>query len=216
MLKFLTSLTFLYAFVIVLLLLYGWYYYKNFIKNGYQQRRFPVVFFLTGLACFSFLYSNINAPLSLKTFSNLDHHFIRHDGFSVSGSIELGRTDTVNYKGNAFNRFLINKQSKQLQLISTYSEEPFYTSSGNSYKLLSVNYPAANHTIQYKIDSISVSIKAIADSSFELRVNDNVVARTPKVIKKGIDSWNIFKDDIDFINTAWYTNEQLLASLRNI
>ena len=216
MLKFLTSLTFLYAFTIVLLLLYGWYYYKSFIKNGYQKRRFPLVFFLTGLACFSFLYSNINAPLSLKTFSNLDHHFIRHDGFSVSGSIELGRTDTVNFKGNAFNRFLVSKKNKQLQLISTYSEEPFYTASGNSYKLLSVNYRAANHTIQYKIDSIAISIKAIADSSFELRINDNFVARSQKVIKKGTDSWNIFKDEVGFINTDWYTNEHLLASLKNI
>ena len=216
MLKFLTSLTFLYSFVIVLLVLYGWIYYKSFIKNGYQKRRFPFVFFLTGLACFSFLYSNIHAPLSLRTFSNLDHHFIRHDGFRVSGSIELGRTDTVNYKGNAFNRFVFSKENKQLQLESVYSEEPFYAASGSSYKLLSVNYPAANHTICFKIDSITVSVKAIADSSFELRIDDTVVARTRKAIKKGTDTWNIFKDEVDFINTDWYTNEQLLSSLKNI
>ncbi len=98
MLKFLMSLSFLYAFTIVVLLLYGFFFYKGFIKNGYQKRRFPVVFLSIGVACFSFLYFNIHAPLSLKTFSNLDHHFIRHDGFKVAGKIELGRTDTVNYK----------------------------------------------------------------------------------------------------------------------
>ena len=216
MLKFLTSLIFLYAFTIVLLLLYGWLYYKSFLKNGFQKRRFPIVFFLTGLACFSFLYFTIHAPLSLKTFSNLDHHFIRHDGFRVSGSIEMGRTDTVNYKGKAFNRFVLSKKNKQVHLVSTYSEEPFYTASGNSYRLLSANYPAANHTIYFKIDSVAFSIKAIADSSFELKINKNIVARTRKMIMKGSDTWNIFKDEINFINSAWYTNEKLITSLKNI
>jgi hypothetical protein len=121
MFKFFTSLTFLYAIAIVVLLLYGLLYYKNFIKNGYQKRRFPLVFLLIGVACFSFLYFNIHAPLSLKTFSNLDHHFIRHDGFAVAKSIELGRTDTVNYSGNSFNRFILDKQSNQLNVSSSYS-----------------------------------------------------------------------------------------------
>ena len=199
MLKFLTSLTFLYAFTISVLLLYGLIYYKSFIKNGYQKRRFPLVFLLVSIACFSFLYFNIHAPLSLRTFSNLDHHFIRHDGFRVAGSIELGRTDTVNYKGNSFNRFVLSKKGNQLNVVSTYSEEPFYAASGpqgsasNSYKLLSTNYPAADHVVSFQIDSAVVSLKAIADSSFEVTVNNTVVGRTSKSIKKGITSWNIFK-----------------------
>ena len=150
MLKFLTGLTFLYAFTVAVLLFYGFLYYRSFIKNGYQKRRFPLVFLLIGAACFSFLYFNIHAPLSLKTFSNLDHHFIRHDGFSVSKNIELGRSDTVNYKGNSFNRFLLSKQNNQLNVTSSYSEEPFYAgASGGSYKLLSVNYPVANDSISF-------------------------------------------------------------------
>src|SRR5258705_3655061 len=130
MLKFLASLTFLYAFSITVLLLYGLLYYKSFVKNGYQERRFPVVFLLISVACFSFLYFNINASLKLKTFSNLDHHFIRHDGFMVAGSIELGRTDTINYKGNSFNRFVLNKKNEQLSVSSPWSEDPFYVASG--------------------------------------------------------------------------------------
>ena len=217
MLKFLTSLTFLYAFTIAVLLLYGFLYYRSFVKNGYQKRRFPVVLLLIAAACFSFLYFNIHAPLQLKTFSNLDHHFIRHDGFMVSKSIELGRSDTVNYKGNSFNRFLLGKQSNELQVISPYSEEPFYAAaSGGSYKLLSVNYPATNHSISFRADSFSVSIRAIEDSSFELNINNVVVSRTGKVIKKGLISWNIFKDDISFINSSCYTNEKLADALRCI
>ena len=216
MLKILTSLTFLYAFSIATLLVYGILYYKSFVKNGYQKRRFPFVFFLIGIACFSFLYFNIHASLSLKTFSNLDHHFIRHDGFSVARSIELGRTDTVNYKGNSFNRFVLNKQSKQLNVTSPYSEEPFYATTSSSYKLLSANYPAANHDLQFTADSIAIRLKAIADTCFELNINNTVVARTGKSIRKGSTAWNILKDDIAFINSTWYSNEQIVNSLRNI
>ena len=134
MLNFLTSLTFLYVFSIAVLLIYGLLYYKSFIRNGYQKRRFPLVFFLIASVCFSFLYFNIHTPLSLKTFSNLDHHFIRHDGFQVAGSIELGRTDTVNYKGNSFNRFVLSKKENQIDLVSSYTEERVYASADESYK----------------------------------------------------------------------------------
>ena len=216
MLKILTSLTFLYAFTILVMLLYGVLYYRSFIKNGYQKRRFPFVFLLIGLACFSFLYFNIHASLSLKTFSNLDHHFIRHDGFRVARSIELGRTDTINYKGNSFNRFVLNKQNYQLNISSSYSEEPFYAATGNSYKLVSTNYPAANHELQFAVDSMMIKLRAIGDTSFELNINNTVAARTGKSIKKGSTVWNILKDDIVFINSSWYTKEQLMNILRNI
>jgi hypothetical protein len=216
MLKFLTSLTFLYAIAIAVLLLYGFLYYKSFIKNGYQKRRFPLVFLVIGTACFSFLYFNIHAPLSLKTFSNLDHHFIRHDGFAVARSIELGRNDTVNYNGNSFNRFILSKEKNQIQVSSSYSEEPFYTAAGSSFKLLSVNYPAANHSLSFQIDSALVNLKSIGDTGFELTINNAVVGRTGKIIRKGIAAWYMLKDDIAFINSSWYTNEQLVAVLKNI
>jgi hypothetical protein len=168
------------------------------------------------MACFSFLYFNINAPLKLKTFSNLDHHFIRHDGFRVARTIELGRTDTVNYKGNAFDRFVLDKRNSKLAVSSSYSEDPFYSSSGSSYKLLSVNYPAADHIVSFRCDSIAVSLKTISDSSFELRLNSAEAFTTGKLVKKGLLSWNIFKDDISYINSSYYTNEKLVAALKNI
>ena len=104
MLKFLTSLTFLYAFSIIALLLYGWVYYKSFARNRYQKRRFPYVFLLISAGCFSFLYFNINAPLSLRTFSNLDHHFIRHDGF---------RVEAPSFESQAHFRLLLEAQRNE-------------------------------------------------------------------------------------------------------
>ena len=91
MLKFLTSLSFLYAISIIALLLYGIFYYRNFAKARFP-RRFPVVFLIIGVCCVSFLWVNFHAPMTLKTFSNLDHQFIRHDGFEVryAGHVETG------------------------------------------------------------------------------------------------------------------------------
>jgi hypothetical protein len=216
MFRFLTSLTFLYLFVISVLLLFGLLYYKNFIRNGYQKQRFPWIFLLIGISCFSFLYFNIHPGLSLKTFSNLDHQFIRHDGFLVAGEIELGRKDTINFQGNSFNRFLLTKKHDRLHVVSSYSEEPFYATSANTYKIVSANYPATNHYISFQFDSSVSVLKVNPDNTIELTVNSVVISKTDKVISIGISSWNILKDDIGFINSSWYTNEQLVASLKNI
>src|SRR4030095_5271927 len=113
MLKFLTSLSFLYAISIIVILLYGMFYYRNFAKARFA-RRFPVVFLIIGAACFFFLWVNIHATMPLKTFSNLEHHFIRHDGFEVNKRIELGTADTVNYDNNSFNRFGFMRKGGQV------------------------------------------------------------------------------------------------------
>ncbi|HEV7783368.1 MAG TPA: hypothetical protein VGO58_18965, partial [Chitinophagaceae bacterium] len=216
MLKFLTSLSFLYAFTIGILLIYGLLYYRSFVRNGYQRRRFPFVFLLIGAACFSFLYFNIHAPLSLKTFSNLDHHFIRHDGFRVAGTIELGRTDTVNFKGNAFNRFVLSKQNQQVKVLSVYSEDPLYLASGDSYKLLSANFPAENREISYRIADVHIQVSMAGDTGVLLRINSEPIARAGKMIRKGSSLWDLLKDDTSFINSPFYTDEKITASLKTI
>ncbi len=216
MLKFVTSFSFLYLLTIGSLLLYGVVYYRDFTRSGYQRRRFPYIFLLISAACFAFLYFNIHASLKLKTFSNLDHHFIRHDGFEVAQGIELGRSDTVNYQSNSFNRFMLSKKMDQLIVTSSYSEEPFYIASGGTYKLSSTSYPAVHHSISFHCDSMEVVIRAVADSNFELQVNNAIISRTGKMINKGASAWNLFKDDIFFINTSAYTNDNLGNSLRCI
>ncbi|MEO6612099.1 MAG: hypothetical protein ABIT05_02750 [Chitinophagaceae bacterium] len=216
MIRFLTSLSFLYGSSIAILLIYGFLFYRSFIKNGHQRRQFPLVFFLVSLGCFSFLYFNIHAPLSLKTFSNLDHHFIRHEGFRVAGGIELGRTDTVNYKTNSFSQFLLEKENSQLKVSSSYSEEPFYAGSGGSYKLISPCYGATGHSLSFRIGNNDLRIKATGDNSFELSINNNLLARVQKTIKKGATAWNIFKDDIGFISSPGYTDEKLQWALKQI
>lgn len=216
MLKFFTSLTFLYAFTIVVMLVYGFLFYKNFSRNRYQDRRFPLVFSLISLACFSFLFFNINAPLALKTFSNLDHHFIKHEGFAVAKKIELGRADTVNYKASCYNSFVLQKENGLVKVSSTYSEEPLYVSSGSSYQLFSANFPAQGHQLSLRADTILLSIKSVTDTSFSLSVNNITIATAGKTIRRGITGWNIFKDNLGFINSEWYTNENVVKMLQSI
>ncbi len=216
MLKFLTSLTFLYVFAISLMIGYGLVYYRSFTRNGYQRRLFPWVFLLIAAGCFSFLYFNIHASLQLKTFSNLDHHFIRHDGFRVTKKIELGRTDTVNYKGNPYNNFLLAKNNNRVSVTSAYSEEPFYISRKGINSLVSVSYPAAGHSISFRVDTTKVKISGHADNSLEMLINDQVVSKIQRTIRRGLTAWSVFQDDTSFINSGWFTNEQLYNALRDI
>ncbi len=207
MLQFLTSLTFLFAFAITVMVWHGIVYYRSFARNGHLKRNFPWVFLSITVACFSFLYWNIHAPLRLQTFSNLDHHFIRHDGFLVDRRIELGKTDTINYPGNAFSRFTLTRENQQLNVSSAYSEEPFYISSGSSFRLLSAVYPASGHSIFFRCGATPVSLTTKNDRSFELHIGDTVFIKTGKSIHYGLSGWNIFRDDSTFINSPWYTNE---------
>ncbi|MEI9809048.1 MAG: hypothetical protein WDO16_14970 [Bacteroidota bacterium] len=180
-----------------------------------RKRKFPVIFFLISAACFLFLWVNIHAPLSLKTFSNLDHHFIRHDGFVVNEKIELGRSDTVNFSNNAYNSFVLSKKDKQVRIVSVYSEDPFYIRDGGNYKIVSKTYPASGHSLAWKIDLAPVELKAINESEFELSVNGQSFS-IPKEVKKGISAWNIFKETDSFINSIYFNNEKLIASLKHL
>src|SRR5436190_15270112 len=215
MLRFFTSLSFLYILTIAVLLLYGFIYYRSFAKNGYQRRLFPYVFFIISASCFFFLYFNFHAPLKLKTFSNLDHYFIRHDGFEAAKRIDLGRSDTINHPGNSFNRFLLTRQNNQLEVSSVYSEEPFYASATDTYQLLSSSFPTTGHSLSFHCDTINVNIHSSADSSFEFLVN-NMSFKVGKVIKRGSSVWNVFRDQENFVNSTYYTNEKFVNSLKNI
>ena len=214
MLKFLTSLSFLYAISIIVLLLYGFLYYRDFEKGRFP-RRFPVVFLFIAFACFGFLWINIHAPLTLKTFSNLDHHFIRHDGFDVSKKIELGRADTVNYEHNSFNRFEVDRRNDSVHICSVYSEEPFYLEGQQGYKILSVNYAAVGHVLSFRCDKAEISIAARPENVFELKIDGNVYSKN-LFVKKAVNCWNLFRDEDGFINSSYYHNEKLVAALKNI
>ena len=216
MLSFFSSLSFLYAFTIAILLWYGFVYYRGFAKNGFQKRRFPLVFFAITTACVSFLYFNIHAPLRLHTFSNIDHHFLRHDGFRVSHRIEMGRNDTINYKTNSYNRFVLEREGGQLRVNAPYSEEPFYISTGKTYKLASAAYPANRHTIKLQWNNCAIDINTTEENKFALHINNDLVCTVSKSIKKGLTAWNIFREDTTFINSAWYTDDRLINGLRNI
>ena len=215
MLKILTSLTFLYAVAIIVLLLYSFLYYRNFEKSHYKRSQFPVVFFIINAACVSFLWINIHAPLRLETFSNLDHHFIRHDGFEVVKKIELGGADTTNYKNNSFNRFLFTSQNGQVAVNAFYSEEPLYLEGENGYRILSKNYAAVGHVISFQNINADVSIHVSSENLIELKIGGKIFSKELS-IKKAISCWNIFRDEDEFINSPFHNNQQLVACLNNI
>src|SRR5689334_11495253 len=122
------SLPFLYGLTLVLLIVYSLCYYNRLYKKGrhLHPKWFMMVFGFISICCMGFLWVHFNAPLSLQTYSNLDHHFLQHQGFVVTQKIELGNADTVHVNNNSYNRFIIQKQGDRVQISSPYSEEPFY------------------------------------------------------------------------------------------
>jgi hypothetical protein len=215
MLKILTSLSFLYVLVITVLLIYGIFHYRDFVRSARQRRKFPLVFFIISVACFAFLWINIHAPLRLKTFSNLDHHFIQHDGYMVNGSIELGKTDTVSLNNSSFSSFVLSKKNNQVSVTSVYSQDPFYINTEGKYQLVSKIYPAVRHTFSFTYNGISAAVKATSESSFELSLNGQVF-KTEKQIKKGVVAWNIFKENDLFIHSAWYNDGNIIECLKQL
>jgi len=199
---------------IIVLFIYGIYYYRNFSKARFP-RRFPLVFLIIGVSCVSFLWVNIHAPMSLQTFSNLDHHFIRHDGFEVNKKIELGRADTANYDNNSFNRFVFVRKESQVHVNSVYSEEPFYMEAPAGYKILSVNYPAIGHVLSFRCQKAQVTIRTDFENDFELRIGENIYKREV-AIKKAINCWNIFREDDEFISSTYFGSEGIVECLKSI
>ena len=215
MLNTVTSLSFLYALVIVILLVYGFVYYREFEKGGKQSKRFPWIFLSISLACIAFLWINFHSPLRLKTFSNLDHHFLQHDGFSVTKKIELGKGDTTNYANSSTNSFVFLKKSGSVTVNSVYSEDPLYVNGGEDYKILSVNYPATGHIVSFVANKTNISIRVKDDRQFELKIDEEVFNKRMD-IKKGIAAWNLFRDDDSFISSDHFDNEKLTSALKNI
>lgn len=213
MLKFFTGLSFLYALSIAVLVIYGMIYYRDFARSAWQRKKFPVVFLIISISCLAFLWINIHAPLKLNTFSNLDHHFIRHDGFLVHRDIELGRSDTGNFDNSPYNSFVLSKKNNDVIVSSKYSEEPFYTGNEGDFKLLSSAWAVSGHLLSYKADSIAIALRITGDDNFELNVNTRIF-QTQKKIKKGINCWNLFKDNEIFLNSSYYENELIVAFLK--
>ncbi len=215
MLKFFASLTFLYIFCIAILLVYGFFYYRSFERKGYVRKRFPYVFAAIGIVCFFFLGINFYAPFSLQTISNLDHHFLRHDGFLAKGDIELGKADTANGNTVAYNRFLFEKNNGQVNVVSAYSEDPLYRQEGNSFKLISKKFPAEGHSIRAAVGDQQVEVRAIEDDLFELSVAGKQLQEKLK-IKRGATLFTIFSANPAFVQSEAFNKLQVEEFLKNI
>jgi hypothetical protein len=214
MLNFVTSLTFLYSLAVVLLLVYGLYYYRDFARSAIHKSRFPVIFSVIALACFAFLWFNIQAPLSLHTFSNTDHQFIQQDGYAVNRSIKLGGTDTANVGSNSYNSFLLQKQGSEVIVNSVYSEDPLYTGSGGKYQLLSKTF-AAEGALAFHCHAALVTVQVPRDDDYILNVNGQQY-HSHRSIRKGISLWNLFRDEPVFTQSEYYNDQDIVNSLRDI
>lgn len=215
MLSFLTSLSFFYIVCILAIVLYAVTYYKNFAKTRKPARGFLMVFSFIGICCIGFLYIHMHPPARLKTYTNLDHHFIQHNGYEIRKSIELGNADTANFSSYPYNRFVFERFSTGLSIVSDYSEEPFYLQTPDGYRVVSASFPVKGRVLRMETDTLTIRISVNDDESFVLKINDYFFPANQK-IKKGITAWNLFKDNKDFIQSLFYTDEQISHSLRNL
>lgn len=215
MLKFLSSLSFLYGLAIVILIVYGVVFYKQFSKSSRQRKFFPIVFGIISIACLAFLWMNFHASLSMRSFSNVDHHFIRHDGFIVHKAIVLGRTDTANFPTTPFNHFILEKVEGKIKVTSHYSEEPLYSGDGQSYKLLSKSFPVTNSSVKFRINGKDGSFRANSDDLLQLQIgSENFEVKLP--VKRGISVWNAFRNDEAFLSSEAFRIEGISDALSAI
>lgn len=216
MFAFITSLSFLYLFSALLIIGYGFLYYRSFIRNGRQRKDFPWVILLITAACFFFLWFSFHAPLRSGSISNLDHHFIRHDGFRVKGTVLLGRTDTAGLGTKTYNEFRISKANGVFNLKSDYAEEPFYTRENGSSKLLSKSWEAVGHSFTFLADSVYVHLQVKSEKEFILQINHQPAGYAIKEIKRGSSAWDIFRNDSLLIASGFASNEKMAGGLKQI
>jgi hypothetical protein len=215
MLSFITSLTFLYGFVLLVILGFSVVYYRDFTRSTISRGKFAFVFSLVALACGAFLWVNMHPGKGLRTFSNLEHHFIRHEGFAVRGKVSLGGSDTITQKTAPYNSFVFKKEGSQILCTSSYSDEPLFAGTDGVYHILSKTFPVVGDGIRFRADSLSVHISVARDSSFLLEANGQSV-QVQRTIKKGISAYNLFRDDAAFIDAGFGTREQLVAALQQL
>ena len=213
---FLASLSFLYLFTALLMGVYGLYYYRNFIRNGYQPRLFPWLFLLLFGVCLSMLWMKFQPLKHSATYSNLDHHFLKHTGYRVNQMVVLGRTDSTNRGRNNYNEFRISKSKGQYQVLSAYSEEPLYNTANGVHQLLSASWPATGHTLSFQTDAGRVSLYVRSADHFELRVNGQTAGSRDKKVKRAIQAQVLFQDDTLFASSGYMADERLTLPLQHI
>jgi len=216
MIRFFTSLSFLYVVAIAALLIYGLFYYRDFVRGRFHHRRFPVVFGLIALSCLGFLWIHTHAPLGLRTYSNLDHHFIRHKGYAVTGSFSLGYADTASDPTATFNRFTFSRNGAEARIQSGYSEDPLYVQRDGRFQLLSVTYPATSHLVSIRRGATSISVSVADEKELEVKTGSGSRFLIPFSLKRGSSVWNLVRENEAFINSPFFNNPELTEALKNL
>ncbi|MFN4313214.1 MAG: hypothetical protein ACK4E0_02895 [Chitinophagaceae bacterium] len=211
---FITSLSFLYTLTGLAVLWFAFFQYRDFKAGRVRKWRFIALFVTISVACLSFLWIHFHAPLSLRTYSNLEHHFLEHSGFIVKKKMMLGGADTANMASAPYNEFWLEPKGDQLAVRSTYQEEPAYAGRAGEFQLLSKSYPAIGHRFGLVRGNLKLEIKCLSDDQFELLLNNASFSRQ-QLIRRGIRVWDLFRSDSSFANEAWINDLAVSDALRH-
>lgn len=212
---FLASLSFFYLFSTALLLWLAWAQYRDNRNGLWRPWRFRLVWILVLLASMGFLYVHIHAPQRLRTYSNLDHSFLRQDGFLVKKQLRLGGADTSNFSRAAYNEFILRPGSSGAELSAVYAEEPAYYSIGSNYRLLSPLRPVANSRLELAKGSVKLSIHNPSPHTYVLQVGEQQFERKME-IRKGLQVWHLFRDHADWTSHPMAQDPVIAECLKSI
>jgi len=154
--------------------------------------------------------------MRLKSFSNLDHHFIRHDGFVLPGKVELGKGDTSEGNNASHNSFIFQKEEDKVRISSSYSEEPFFLFNGKERKLLSAHYAVPGSILRFRVSLAEVTIKQHADGEMELIIQNEKFKWKVPPGKNIVSILAAFREDPAFASSRFVSEIQLTGCLKNI
>src|SRR5690606_4470588 len=137
------------------------------------------------------------------------------DGYRIKNQLILGQTDTVNNSRAAYNIFQWKTNEKGFQLNVPYSEEPAYISQGNHFKVMSPVFESAGHTLQISIAGKQFKVQQLEDDVIRLSIAEKNIDRKI-LIKKGIQLWDLFKDQPDYLEQVTFNDEWLTTALQQV
>lgn len=212
---FLASLSFYYLLATALLLGLAWAQYRDNRLGRQRAWRFRLVWILIVLASLGFLYAHMHAPQSLGTYSNLDHSFLRHDGFVVQKQLRLGGEDTSRFSRARYNAFLLRPTETGAELKAEYSEEPAYYASGSHYRLLSPKWPVSNGQLELEEGRVKLRISNPGPDTYMLQIGDQQFVRKLE-IRKGLQAWHLFRDQSDWATQSMAQDPLVAHWLKSI
>ncbi len=214
MIQFFSGLSSLFVVAIILLLLFAGLHYRSFRMGRTDRRSFPVFFLATGFVCVSFLLLHFNPGRWLDTFTNADHHFIRHDGFLLQKTIRLGAADTASNNDLPYNDFAMTPSADGVQISSSYSEEPLFVSGKDGSVLASTSFPVESGAISFDVNRTPLRF-SVKENKLTFNAGPVSVSRELS-LRKGATLWSLLQSDSAVINLPVFRDPSFPEALRQL